>query len=249
MQDKFMFTPMLGIADAADPIRAAAPRPTTAVAAGRCGVRGKFLAAFSLVMIGATGTLAAPPAKPPEWRAVDHTVKKALAKRAGYEPKDLLAQGDLKAVVAALGKKGWKVADAQRLIEDALPDDDILVQLFRGSKKGVGFMRGIEKYALAYDRLDRLIRLPGGEMTIKYLIKGPDGYKMVQYFTETAYRGNCIVDILPRGYNGELPSSKGFNDPTGKIYTEKMLLGALRLRYDRQFPPPKAAGRETVYPR
>ncbi len=244
-----MFTPMLGSAAETGPNYAAAPRPTTQVAARVCEVRGKFLAAVLLVMFGATSTWAAPPTKPPTWKVVETTVKKALAKRPGYEPKDMLAQGDVKAVTAALAKQGWKVPDAARLVEDTLPDDDILIQLFRGSKKGLGFMRDCERFTLSYDRLDRLIRLPGGVLTIKQLIKGPDGYKMVQYFTDTAYRGNCIVDILPRGENGQLPSSKGFNEPTGKIYTEKMLLATLKQLYDRQFPAPKSAASQTVIPR
>jgi hypothetical protein len=172
---------------------------------------------------------------------VDQTAKQALAARNDYRPKDLLSQGDLRAVVSALAKKGWKVPQGRELVETALPDDDVLVRLFRGSKQGVGFMRSVEKYTLAYDRLDRLIRLPGGEMTIKALIRGPDGYKLVQYYTETASRGNSIVEVLPRGYNGQLPSSKGFNDPTGRIYTEKMLLAELKKRYDAQAAAAQAA--------
>lgn len=247
-RDEFMFTPCLGSRTIASD-RTFAPRDTTEVPVGRCGVRRSFLAAFSLVMIGATTTFAAPAAKHPEWKTVELATKKALAKRPGYEPQDVLSQSDLKNVVSALSKLGWKLPDGKGLVEETLPDDDILISVFRGSKNGLDFMRDCERFALAYDRLDRLIRLPGGVMTIKKLIKGPDGYKMVQYFTDTAYRGNCIVDILPRGYNGELPSSKGFNDPTGKIYTEKMLLAELKERYERQFPPPKAARTETVYPR
>ena len=243
-----MFTPTVGTAQM-NQNHASAPRPNTQVASGRCEVRGKILVALSLVMLGATSTWAAPPAKPPTWKVVETTVKKALAKRPGYEPKDMLAQGDIKAVIAALAKQGWKVPSAERLVEDTLPDDDTLIQLFRGSKKGLGFMRDCERFALAYDRLDRLVRLPGGVLTIKQLIKGPDGYKMVQYFTDTAYRGNCIVDILPRGENGQLPSSKGFNDPTGKIYTEKMLLAELKGIYEREFPAPKSAASKTVVPR
>ncbi len=223
--------------------------PTTQVTAKRCEVRALVLAILSIGMIGTTSTFAAPPAKAPEWKTVEATVKKTLAKREDYQPQDILSRSDLQKVVAALKLKGWKVSEGQQLVERALPDDDILVQLLRGSKKGLEFMRGSAKYDLAYDRLDRMIRFYGGVLTIKQLIKGPDGYKMVQYFTETAYRGNCIVDILPRGENGQLPSSKGFNEPTGKIYTEKMLLTELKELYKRQFPLPKAAGRETVYPR
>jgi hypothetical protein len=79
-------------------------------------------------------------------------------------------------------------------------------------------MRRIAKYPEAFDRLDRLSRLPHGKQTIRDLIKGPGGDKMIQYLTTTP-GGKETGKML-----SEAPKGAKFNASTGRIYTVDLLL-------------------------
>ena len=83
-------------------------------------------------------------------------------------------------------------------------------------------MQRIGKQTGAYDRLDRLRKMPYGPGRIRELIRGPDGYKLIEYMTTTK-QGKNLGRQLSRGVNG-----KGFNQPTGTIYTSRQLTAALQ---------------------
>ncbi len=89
-------------------------------------------------------------------------------------------------------------------------------------------MRQSGKYPLAYDRIDRLSRMIMGEKNVRALIRGPDGYKMIQYMTSTPYGRNMgqMLSQDPRGAD--------FNSPTGRLYTADALLGRLQQSYDAE---------------
>ena len=82
-------------------------------------------------------------------------------------------------------------------------------------------MRQISSYPNAYDLLDRLSRLPRGRQTVRDLIRGPDGYKMLQYMTTSA-GGRQMGKQLSNS-----PGAGKFNEPTGRIYTAEDLLRRL----------------------
>ena len=119
---------------------------------------------------------------------------------------------------------GLPLPDAKQILEKVPAKDEFLaVQLH--TPNGWKFMREISGYKGAYDRLDRLSRLPYGKQTIRDLIRGPDGYKMIEYMTTTPggkELGNQISNA---------PQGEAFNGKTGRIYTAKTLL--LRLEQSR----------------
>jgi hypothetical protein len=83
-------------------------------------------------------------------------------------------------------------------------------------------MRQISKMALAYDRIDRLAPLPHGQQTIRDLIRGPDGYKLIAYMTGTS-GGTQLGRMLSTS-----PNAAGFNSATGRIYTAEALIEKLK---------------------
>ncbi len=89
-------------------------------------------------------------------------------------------------------------------------------------------MRQSCKYPDAYDRLDRLSRMPMGHQNVDALIAGPDGYKMIQYMTSTSGGRNLgqMLSQDPRGAN--------FNSPTGRIYTADQFLQRLTESYQAE---------------
>ena len=64
--------------------------------------------------------------------------------------------------------------------------------------------------------------LAHGQQTVCDLIRGPDGYKMIEYMT-TAPGGKNLGKQLSRG-----PKGRDFNKQTGRIYTAKALLERLK---------------------
>jgi hypothetical protein len=64
--------------------------------------------------------------------------------------------------------------------------------------------------------------MPYGPRRIRELIRGPDGYKLIEYMTTTK-GGKNLSKQLACGVNG-----KGFNKPTGKIYTLRQLTAELQ---------------------
>jgi hypothetical protein len=102
-----------------------------------------------------------------------------------------------------------------------LPDGDWLAKQLR-SKKGKLFMRNVAKHPDGFDRIDRLRRMPGGEKQLAELIQSPEGFKMVEYMTTTP-GGKNLGKQLAKGKNGA-----NFNEPTGRLYTEKQLIERLK---------------------
>lgn len=88
-------------------------------------------------------------------------------------------------------------------------------------------MRTVSGLPLAYDRLDRLARLPLGKQTIHDMIHKAGGAELVKYLT-TAKGGKELGKMLARA-----PKPKGhdFNKPTGRIYTVDQLLDRLETNY------------------
>jgi len=88
-------------------------------------------------------------------------------------------------------------------------------------------MRQISKYPGAYDRMDHLSQLPRGQRMLGDLVKGPDGYKMIEYMA-TAKGGQQLGKML-----SETPKGHHFNRPTGRIYTAEQLLAQLKSRFEK----------------
>lgn len=159
----------------------------------------------------------------PKWEEVEEVFVAYFA-RGQFHPDDLVAQDVVKPLFVALERIGWKVRDRDEILKRVLPADDFLVQALR-TKEGLKFMRQSSRFPGTYDRLDHLRGLPHGEQTIKDLIRGPDGYKLLRYMTTTR-GGRNLGKQLSRA-----PKGKGFNKPTGRIYTVGDLYRALNRSY------------------
>ena len=138
-----------------------------------------------------------------------------------YRPGDLISRGQLEPLFGRLERTGWNVADRKEILEATPADTDFLVRQLR-TQPGRKFMRQVAAYPEAYDRLDRLSRLPHGKKTIKALIRGPDGYKMIRYLTTTP-GGRELGKQLSNA-----PKAAAFNKPTARIYTVELLLRRLK---------------------
>jgi len=160
----------------------------------------------------------------PSFSAVKELVLREFDKFPDHQPADIISRGQVEPVFRQLAGLGWQVADWREILEAVPADGDFLVKQLR-TPGGRKFMRGIAKYPDAYDRLDRLGRLPYGKNTIRALIRGPGGYKLIEYMT-TASGGRELGRQLSNA-----PKGKNFNDPTGRIYTAKLLLARLKESY------------------
>ena len=156
------------------------------------------------------------------------TVEKALLAHfqglSGYREGDLISRRPAKDFLDRLEKLGWKPIDQDAILNDVPEEGDFVVSVL-STTRGKSFMRKISKYPNAYDRLDRLGRLPQGKQTVRQLINGPGGYQMIEYLTSSS-GGKELGKMLSRS-----PQGGGFNQPTGKLYTASHLLTRLRRSY------------------
>src|SRR5687768_10033139 len=104
------------------------------------------------------------------WGQVSEITRRQLAAKRGYQPGDLLAQGDARPVFEQLAKAGWQIADKDALIRLMLDDSHFLVKQLR-TPAGVKFAHGVAKQSLVFDRLDRLSSMPGGQQFIHDMIR------------------------------------------------------------------------------
>ena len=169
------------------------------------------------------------PEKPafPEFKAVTAAVAEHFLQNKTYRPDDILTVGDVTPLFPKLEKLGWKVADQKKILQLFLPDNDDMVKRLR-TPKGCAFMQHVGKMPLGYDRLDRLRKMPYGQYRIRELVDAPKGHEMIEYMTTTP-NGKNLGKQLTNATNGQ-----DFNQPTGKLYTEKALIERLKKSHDAE---------------
>jgi hypothetical protein len=144
-----------------------------------------------------------------------------FASQPDYQPGDLITQAATKQLLQKMRQKGWSVDNADEILEQVLPDDDILIQQLQ-SKKGRVFWEKVQKLPGGIDRLDRLARMPQGQANVRDMIqKIPDGHKWIEAMTTTE-RGRRLGNRLAKS-----PTGEDFNEPTGRIYTANVLISRL----------------------
>ena len=163
----------------------------------------------------------------PSFDQVQKLVDRQLVALSDYQPGDIVSQQQVEPIFEQLKQLGWAVRDCAEIMKLVPGDSEFIVRELR-SAEGRPFMRQSGKYPLAYDRIDRLSRMIMGEKNVRALIRGPDGYKMIQYMTSTPYGRNMgqMLSQDPRGAD--------FNSPTGRLYTADALLGRLQQSYDAE---------------
>lgn len=160
----------------------------------------------------------------PPFKEVQATVARELAAKKGYRKGDLLSQSDVRRVLKAIEQLGWKVADGDKIVAAALPDNDFLVRTLR-TPRGVWFMRKLSGTPHTYDRMDRLRRMPYGQRRIREFMANPGGYTMILYMARSPY-GKTLGNYL-----SQTPTGKNFNQPTRRIYKGQDLVDRLQRSY------------------
>lgn len=179
-------------------------------------------------LIGLTATVVFAKGEPklPDFGVVEKQVQATFQTFNDHQGADLISRDQATKVLDFLKKLGWDVEDRDEILADVLSESDPLVKRLR-TKPGKKFMRQSAGYSQAYDRLDRLERLPDGQRILKRLVEGPDGYKLIEYLT-TSSGGKNMGKML-----GKIPEGEKFNQPTGRIYTQADLLARLKESYPR----------------
>lgn len=180
------------------------------------------LAAVCLLIV--TGVHASPPAEA-SFDVVATEVERYMATQADYRPGDLVRRSQIEAVLKNLASAGWKVDDAERLVELGLPDGSFLVREL-SSPAGRKFMRKVGAQPGGFSRLDRLSTIPRGEQTIRDLIRAPNGSDLITYLATTKGGHN-----LGRKMAG-VRNGVDLNKPTGRIYTVNDLIAALKKAHE-----------------
>lgn len=160
----------------------------------------------------------------PAFSEVRQAVLRHFERQADFRPTDLITRDQVEPLLAKLQGMGLPLTDAKQILEMVPAKGDFLVEQL-GTPAGRSFMRRAAVYPNAYDRLDRLSRMPLGQQTVRDLIKGPGGEKMIEYMTK-APGGLELGKML-----SNCPDGQHFNTPTGRIYTVEMLLARLQESY------------------
>ncbi len=158
-----------------------------------------------------------------------------------YKPGDLITREQVAPLLDELAKTGFPVHAPEDVLTRIPAADEVLPRLL-ATTSGKKFMRRVARYPGAYDRLDRLSVMPHGAQTIRDLIKGPGGERMIEYMVDTR-GGKAMGNMLSKAPNG-----RDFNKPTTRIYTASQLVEALSTevkpasgpsRDDRPSPVPR----------
>lgn len=177
-------------------------------------------------------SLAAEPDAMPALATVKGTVKRHFAGLRDFKNGDLITRDQVAPVLAQLESLGWVPADGREILANVPTAGEFLAVQLRGSKQGVAFMRAIGGLPSAYDRLDRLARLPQGVQTIHDMIHKPGGAELIRYMT-TSKGGDELGKMLAHS-----PKGRRFNEPTDRIYTVDQLIARLTDSYRRATEPP-----------
>ncbi len=163
-----------------------------------------------------------------------------------YSPGDLLTRYNVEPIYNEIVARGMKPSgDPESAYTPILRDDHPLAQQLR-SPEGRALMKKIGNKPLAYDRLERLSWLPGGQEWAKQLIASPDGAEMFdRLFSDDG------IAAMEKKF-ADHPSGRNFGLPTGRIYTEAalgaQLTAALRkqlLNDEKSAEPAKRGAKRT----
>jgi hypothetical protein len=167
----------------------------------------------------------------PKFSAVETLVRERFSAQPDRQPGDIISQSDVTPIFQAIDKElHWKVADQKAILNLVPRDKELLVTRLR-TTAGRKFMRTMSDIPQGYDRLDHLSRLSDANTLLDRLVKGPDGYKLIDYLALTS-GGKAMGQML-----SQAPHGKGFNQPTGRLYTVEQFLARLRVSYDAASRP------------
>jgi hypothetical protein len=159
---------------------------------------------------------------------VEKIVAEAFLDKEEYRSGDLINRSDVQKVLKQLAAAGWQPSDRRKLVADTLPASAPLTKILH-SRRGRRFMRKVADDTLIYDRMDRVSRVSGGRRMLTDIAKLPDGEKLAKLRRPHGVPG--FLDLLPKKASGKVRSIRDYDEPTGRIYTEKQLVDRLRRSY------------------
>jgi hypothetical protein len=185
---------------------------------------GMLVALVAITFCTAHSYAQQPAKKLPPFPEVVSTAETVLDRQTDYCDGDILTRSQVEPIFAELESIGFEVSDRKEILAQVPSDNDQLVSMLH-TPSGMKFMRRVSSMPNAYDRLDRLLLMPIGPQTIRDLIRGPGGDEMIRYMTTTP-GGNALGQQLSNA-----PTGANFNEPTGRIYTAKLLFARLKKSY------------------
>lgn len=167
--------------------------------------------------------------------AVERVIASEVSGWAGHRTGDLISKKDVNAILSALARNGWKVAESEDILKQTLPDNHVVVQTLR-TPAGRVFMRKVANYRLIYDRLDRVSQVYGGRRLVRDLVRLPDAERYAQMKPPRGVPD--LRDLLPKTRSGRPEAVKDYDKPTGRIYTVEQLTQRLRECYEKASKKP-----------
>lgn len=165
----------------------------------------------------------------PEFAAVSQAVADYFDSLRGHQPTDLVTQSQVAEALDAVAEVGWDVPERDALVKRTLADGSFLVREL-ATPAGKKFMRNIARYPGAYNRLDRLSTISGGQKVVRQLIHEKGGYEMIEYMATTP-GGHNLGKMMAGAQQGV-----DLNKPTGRIYTADDVVAALKKVYEETAP-------------
>jgi hypothetical protein len=160
----------------------------------------------------------------PKFEEIEKAVWEYFQAQSNFQSASIITKEQVQPLLPKLEQMGFTLNDPKSILDKLPVKGEFLVKELT-TPAGRKFCKQIAKYPEAYDRLDRLSRLPHGKQTVHDLIYGAGGYKMIQYMT-TAQGGIEMGKML-----SQAPGGADFNKPTGRIYTVPMLLRQFQDQY------------------
>lgn len=157
----------------------------------------------------------------PKFAEIQQIIQDYFKRNPHYQEGDLIVREEAEKAMKTLQAEGYPVPDPDIILDKVLTQQSFLAKVLRNGRQGQEFMHQISKYSLSYDQLDRLGTQPVGRRTVIDLVRGPGGYKMLEYIDKSRYGKNMARMLSSDQAGGD------YNKPTGRIYTAKQLTEAI----------------------
>jgi hypothetical protein len=142
-----------------------------------------------------------------------------------------MCRGHASFVFQQLNQLGWKVADEKGILKDTPEDHEYLIQVL-ASSHGQRLLKHLPDEKLLYDRLDRIIKQPGGRRLVRDLLRLPDGYRYAQAKRPSGVP--AMHSFLPKTSQGKVQTIRDYDKPTGRIYTLEQFIARLHQSHDQE---------------
>ncbi|MCA9197119.1 MAG: hypothetical protein KDA87_06245 [Planctomycetales bacterium] len=168
---------------------------------------------------------------------VERLVSHHFGQLEGYEPGDIISQGQTDPLFKMMATSGWVISDLDELNSLILKDGDFLIRELN-TPKGRAFRKKIGDSPRSLTLLDRMSEMSNGRASVHDMIyKLPDGHKIVDTMMNSK-RGERLLNRLSKSNSGG-----NVQKPTNKLYTVELLKKRLGQSFQRDMQT-----RQVVHP-